>query len=261
MGGRAMEKAARGINRAIDFCLLILFLLMFFTGAYSMYDSYLAYGRAKDPSLYRSRPEKKEEWEKTKKLSDDVVAWLRIEDTEIDFPVMQGEDNAEYLNKDPYGQYSLSGSIFLDARNAPDFSDPYNLIYGHHMEKGAMFGALDAFLERGYLAEHSRGVLILRDAEYTIDLFAVLDSDGREPAIFDPVQGKDPLSYAKKHARYHTQYPGNQTGLIALTTCKESDSLGRTVVLGTLEKREGVSRGIPEAERPANTDFQTEPSG
>lgn len=43
-----------------------------------------------------------------------MVAWLTIDDTKIDYPVMQGKDNTEYLNKDPYGDYALAGSIFLD---------------------------------------------------------------------------------------------------------------------------------------------------
>ncbi|MBR1845920.1 MAG: class B sortase, partial [Oscillospiraceae bacterium] len=63
---------------------------------------------------------------------------------------MQGETNGKYLNTDPYGEYSLSGSIFLDSRNAGDFSDSYSLVYGHHMADGMMFGALDAFFDEGY---------------------------------------------------------------------------------------------------------------
>lgn len=55
---------------------------------------------------------------------------------------MQGEDNMEYLNKDPYGDYSLSGSIYMDSRNTSDMSDDYLLLYGHHMENDYMFGSI-----------------------------------------------------------------------------------------------------------------------
>ncbi|MCR5793722.1 MAG: class B sortase, partial [Solobacterium sp.] len=68
---------------------------------------------------------------------------LVIDDTGIDFPVMQGSDNTEYLTKDPDGNYSVCGSVFLDCRNSADLSDPYNLVYGHHMRGQYMFGALD----------------------------------------------------------------------------------------------------------------------
>lgn len=75
---------------------------------------------------------------------------MTIDDTNIDYPVMQGEDNNEYLNKDPFGNYALSGSIFLDRRNNPEFKDYYSLIYGHHMEHGMMFGAIDEYLNEDY---------------------------------------------------------------------------------------------------------------
>ena len=71
----------------------------------------------------------------------------------------RGKENYEYLNKDPYGEFSLSGSIFLDARNDPDFKDDYSLIYGHHMEKGAMFGALDDFQDRAYFDQRRSGTV------------------------------------------------------------------------------------------------------
>ena len=67
------------------------------------------------------------------KLNKDVVGWITIFDTHISYPVVQGKDNQEYLNKDVFGKFSFSGSIFLDYRNACDFTDSYSIIYGHHM--------------------------------------------------------------------------------------------------------------------------------
>ena len=52
------------------------------------------------------------------KLNKDVVGWITIFDTHISYPVVQGKDNQEYLNKDVFGKFSFSGSIFLDYRNA-----------------------------------------------------------------------------------------------------------------------------------------------
>lgn len=57
----------------------------------------------------------------------------------------------EYINKDVYGNFALSGSIFLSSANQPDFTDPYNLIYGHHMSNGAMFGDVVEFTDEAYL--------------------------------------------------------------------------------------------------------------
>ena len=144
-----MYRTIRLIDRLTDYALLLFFLLLFLIGGYTMYDTLLIYNASSGADLRSFRPMMTEEegfvWDMSA-LSEDVVAWLTVDDTNIDYPVMQGVDNSEYLNKDPFGEYSLAGSIFLDARNAPDFTDPYSLIYGHHMEYGRMFGALDEFL-------------------------------------------------------------------------------------------------------------------
>jgi SrtB family sortase len=76
----------------------------------------------------------------------DLVGFLTVEGTNIDYPVMQGIDNSHYLNTDPFGAYSLSGSIFLDSRSSPDFSDEYSVIYGHHMDYEKCSALLMTFL-------------------------------------------------------------------------------------------------------------------
>ena len=100
---------------------------------------------------------------------------------------MQGKTNAEYLNKDPYGEFSLSGSIFLDNRNDKTFSDPYSLLYGHHMEYGAMFGALDEYKDKSYFEAHRTGLLTVTNGdEYNIRFFAACKAQATEKVIFDP---------------------------------------------------------------------------
>lgn len=84
-------------------------------------------------------------------INADVCAWLTIDDTGIDYPVVRGKDDMEYINKDVYGNFALSGSIFLSSANQPDFTDPYNLIYRHHMSNGAMFGRCGGIYGRGVL--------------------------------------------------------------------------------------------------------------
>ena len=196
-----------------------------------MYDSYLLYQHANDKSLLKFRPESAKEFEtSTAQLSDDVVAWLNIKDTSVDYPVMQGKNNSEYLNKDPYGNYSLSGSVFLDYRNKADFSDKYNLIYGHHMEEGSMFGALDAYLEEGYLETHQSGTLILNDKNIDIQFFAVIEAPADEKAIFNPSEWN--IDYIKDNYLYITNIPKSDH-YIALSTCKYPDTIDRTIIIGS----------------------------
>ena len=141
-------------HKSIDYIVLIAALLLFLICLYAMIDAYMVYAGANDSNIMKYKP--------------------AAGDTEmIDYPVMQGETNSEYLNKDPYGEFSLSGSIFLDSRNEKMFSDPYSLIYGHHMEYGAMFGSLDGYADREYFDAHKTGTLtVIKGAEYKITFFA-----------------------------------------------------------------------------------------
>ena len=100
-----------------DKVLLFCFLCFILIGLYGVYDSYMVYMNANDTSILKYKPTD-DVLPDDKKISDDMVAWLTMNDTTIDYPVMQGETNNDYLNKNPYGEYSLSGAIFLDSNNS-----------------------------------------------------------------------------------------------------------------------------------------------
>lgn len=224
------------VDRTTDYALLILFLLLFLIGLYTMYDTLIIYNAARGADLRAFRPMVREDggyvWDMSA-LTDDVVAWLTIDDTEIDYPVMQGVDNSEYLNKNPYGEYSLSGSLFLDARNSPDFTDPYSLIYGHHMERGRMFGALDEFLDENYLDEHRTGTLTTPDKMYDLEIFACLEADASESAIFAPTEATGTLEYVRDNAIVWREPTGDR--LLAMSTCKFPQTSERIIVFGVIK--------------------------
>ena len=189
----------------------------------------MIYRKANDTSLLQYRPSTDETVDRDSFI-ENSVAWLTIDNTNIDYPVMQGIDNTEYINTDPYGKYSMSGSIFLDCRNSPDFSDEYSLIYGHHMEYGFMFGALDKYLDKDYLKQHQTGALITPDQTYDIRLFATLEAPAEESAIFDPVDA--PFRYIHAHAKIELEYEKGK--LLALSTCKYPETSDRIIVFGIL---------------------------
>ena len=102
----------------------------------------------------------------------DVVGWIYCEDTVINYPVMQGDDNDLYLHHSYDGAYSTSGSIFVDASNRPGFVDANNILYGHHMKNGSMFASLDYWADQSYYEEHPVMWLLTPDGDYRIDLVA-----------------------------------------------------------------------------------------
>ncbi|MBE5958370.1 MAG: class B sortase [Lachnospiraceae bacterium] len=234
-----LRKTIRFIDNSIDRIVIIVSLLFFFICLYAMYDAVMVYYNANDNSVLKYKPHGVEDAEKLRELSKDAVAWISVDDTTIDYPVMQGKDNSEYLNKDPYGKYSLSGSIFLDSRCDCKFKDNYSLLYGHHMDYGSMFGALDEYIKPDYFASHKFGSLITMEGKkYNITFFAGIKVQATEKVFFDLANSsnKKLLIYLKKNAVIFQQPEGDVAHLIALSTCQSAENNERMVVVGVLSE-------------------------
>jgi len=248
MDQKVLRKTIRILDKCEDLFLLVVCMLLFFIGLYALIDSYLVYQHANDSSILKYKPGYEGELP-DRPIVGNMAAWLTIEDTNIDYPVTQGDTNEEYLNKDPYGDYSLSGSIFLDSRNAADFSDDYSLIYGHHMEGAYMFGSLHSFLEKDFFNAHRHGELIVGQTAYTIDFFAVMDTEATQEYVFAPTEyeTEDVLDYIKDHAGIYDESVLEQgegeKRLLGLSTCKYPDSVYRVVLFGILTNPHQILTG------------------
>ena len=97
-----------------------------------------------------------------------------------------------------------------------DLSDPYNIIHGHHMAAGAMFGGLDRFLEKEYLEQHRTGKLITPEREYSLRAISAGVYDAYDGRIFGP--GIVPEAFKER------------APVLALSTCTEEMNDDRTVV-------------------------------
>lgn len=90
--------------------------------------------RCKNYEAYIPTEKSTKSFEELQKINPDVIGWIRVNDTNINYPLVQTDNDDTYMNTDAEGNYSLSGAIFLHCANKPDFSDFDNIIYGHHME-------------------------------------------------------------------------------------------------------------------------------
>lgn len=240
-------KCARVGNKILSFIAMVLVLIMLLYGGYSLWNTIMIYrGAFSSNDLLKYQPTGDGPNSITlgelMKLNKDVVGWIKIFDTHISYPVVQGKDNQEYLNKDVFGEFSFSGSIFLDYRNACDFTDSYSIIYGHHMEYGAMFGDVVEFKNDDYFQEHKTGALFLLDDTYKITLFACVETQEFNNKIYNPtVQGKDNLDtllkYIKDEAvQYRDISLNHDDKIIGLSTCAEAGTNERVVLFGRLDK-------------------------
>lgn len=219
-------------DKTVDTILLIGFLIFILIGGYGVYDSYLVYLHANDTSILKYKP--KDNNLQDNKISGDMVAWLTMDKTNIDYPVMQGKTNDEYLNKNPYGEYALSGSIFLDSSNSKKFDDGYSLIYGHHMENKGMFGSLDDYTNEKFLAKHKKGTLIIEGKSLKLHLFAVLSIQATNDYVFNPKahHKEEVINEMKKYASFWDESADiAEKQIIALSTCKSPENDFRTVVV------------------------------
>ena len=137
--------------------------------------------------LTQFRPVIEEEeptFEEIQVVNSDTCAWVTMMDTHIDYPIVQGEDDVEYANKDIYGKSSLTGSIYLTQANSNEFIDSFNMIYGHHMDNGAMFGDIEKYEDESYFYSHQDGILMTTRGAYDIRIMGMLSDDAYDSRVY-----------------------------------------------------------------------------
>jgi sortase B len=247
-GWRIAQRLAQIGDRLVD-CIIsfILVVALLFSG-FALWDNWNILNNAKLDSLVsKYRPEdtgddssENPTLSELQAINPDVCAWLTVDNTSIDYPVVIGEDNTSYLNWDVQGEFSLSGSIFLDFRNSRDFTDFYSLIYGHHMEGNVMFGQLPEFLDTEFFKTHAGGSLFLPDRTLRIQWYACLETDAYDSQIFNPTYvGQDDqtkqafLNYIQEKAtQYRDVGVTTSDQIVALSTCQDAITDGRVILVG-----------------------------
>lgn len=105
-------------------------------------------------------------------INPDVRGWLYSPDTKINYPVVQGKDNAYYLYRLMDGSYNPGGTLFMDYRCEGDFTSKNTIIYGHHMQDGSMLASIVQYGKEGYYEEHPVLYLNTPEGNYRLDVIA-----------------------------------------------------------------------------------------
>ena len=160
-------------------------MLLILYGVYAFWDTRQVYDAASVQKYKTYKPEKDDSvsFEQLQAQNPEVIGWLHVYGTKIDYPFTQAEDNSKYVNTDVMGEYALSGSLFLDCMNAPDFSNFNNIIYGHHMEKELMFGDLGHYEDEMYFNTHEYGNLYYSGQDHGVHFFAFVKADAYDNMI------------------------------------------------------------------------------
>ena len=111
-------------------------------------------------------------------LNSDVDAWICVEGTDIDYPVLYDKtDDPYYLDHTRTGKYSSAGSIFVQDINSRKFADFNTVVYGHNMKDGSMFAQLHRFEDEDFFDEHDTIVVYTNDSVLTYRIFAAYVRD------------------------------------------------------------------------------------
>ena len=104
---------------------------------------------------------------KLNETNPDVVGWIRIEGSEVDYPIMcSPTDDTYYLNHNIYGEEFQAGAIYIEKMNDSGFNDSHTVIYGHNQKDQSMFGSLHRYEERSYLQENSSIVIYTENYDF-----------------------------------------------------------------------------------------------
>ena len=178
-------------------------------------------------------------YNKNKKL----IGWLKIADTNIDYPVMQTSNNEYYLDHNYDQEYDKNGSLFLDKDCNAAFPNTNMIIYGHHMKSGKMFGNLNYYAKESYYKEHPRIQFDTIYEEGIYDVMYVFRSRiyNEDEVVFKyyqffDVNSADEFYSAMDEMARMSLYDTGVTAeygdkLVTLSTCDNSEEDGRFVVV------------------------------
>jgi SrtB family sortase len=113
-------------------------------------------------------------------INPDIVGWLILEDTNINFPIARGADNSRYLNHLYDGTRGKAGTPFLDCENSPEFTDRGSIVYGHNLLDGSMFSRLTEYREQAYFDAHPAMLLLTPGGAYRVEIFAAFTASPGE---------------------------------------------------------------------------------
>lgn len=172
-------------------------------------------------------------------LNPDILGWIYSAGTPVNYPVVQGETNEDYLYRMVDGTENKCGSIFLDCRNGDGFHDANSVIHGHNMNNGSMFSELKKYAKQEYYDDHSRIWLVTPEKNYSIEIFAAFVTDVESDVWKLSFSTEDEFTawksdMAKKSYFKSKVFPAPGEKVVTLSTCSYEFDDAHFVVLGVL---------------------------
>lgn len=173
--------------------------------------------------------------EELKSINSDYKMWIQIENTNINYPVVQGSDNDYYLKHNFRKESNISGTVFVESANDID-NDKNIILYGHNMRNGTMFNNITNYKEESFFNEDNKISIIMNNTLYEYEVFSVYVKNVSEVNLAIGFANEDEfINYAYNEAE-ESLYKKDvdfsaEDNLITLVTCSYEFTDARTIVV------------------------------
>ena len=254
------RRKKKGGSNIVSNIILVIAIVVFAVSAYKLYGIFSEYNKGDEEYQKiqdlvintEKKDDTKEEtfsvdFEKLLEMNSDVVGWIRFDEpSEINYPVVQGRDNEEYLKRTFEASTNKLGTLFVDVNNPGDFSGRNTFIYGHNMKNGSMFAQLLKYKDDSFYKEHPYFYIYTPDGKVrTYEIFSagvVKDtSDSYIMDYADDAAFQTYIDYIKQQSAYPTSTEVTTASkIVSLSTCTNVRDDERFLVHGVMIKEEAV---------------------
>ncbi len=217
-----------GLDRLLELGLMMVILLC----GYMVYDSatvmHSAVLGAEIKQYAPADEDEKLRFENLANMNANIIGWIRIDGTSINYPLLQAENNEYYLARNYLDEFATAGSIFLDYRN--DFEmDDFLIIYGHRMSYGKMFSDIVKYADAQYWAEHQTGKIYSKTGRHELKVVAYAQVAANAQEIYGRIDLVTALGLLHEEAKYWRESSAQR--FVLLSTCDARNKNRRNVLL------------------------------
>lgn len=206
--------------------LILIFIIIFITSITILIKDFIAYKENNNSTEQLIQEvvnvdviEEKDiiDWEKLKEVNNDIVAWIEIENTNINYPILK-DNNLYYINHSYDRKYNKNGSIFTTDKNP--FSIEETIVYGHNMKNGTMFSELGKYLKKDFLDTHNIVKIYTPTEIYEGTIFSAYSIGfDEESNNIKSLNFNERIEYYKKSSRITVDDVENISKILKLSTC------------------------------------------
>ncbi|MDY2814410.1 MAG: class B sortase [Dorea sp.] len=250
--GKKYRRGRRKKGNLASNLILIIAAVIFCISAYQLfkigkgyYDGRSEYNKVRDLVITHDNGEEfRVDFDELLRINPDTIGWIRFypEPSIISYPIVQGEDNEEYLHKTFSANENTLGAIFLNVDNNADFSDKNSIIYGHRMKDGSMFRHLQDYEEKSFWQENPYFYIYTLDGRMlTYHIYSVGQVEDTSDTYLTSFASDEDyqafLDLTKQTALYDTGVEvTTEDTIVTLSTCTSASDNHRFVVRGVKEE-------------------------